>query len=206
MTKGFWIIIGVIVAIFAGILLFKGDSTAPGGSQPTNHVTGNMESSVTLVEYADYECPFCGQFYPIVKEVIAQYQDRIKFQYRNLPLTSIHNNALAAARAAEAADNQGKFWEMNDLLFQNQSAWSNVSDAVPVFEQYALQLGLNIEQYRSDFASSAVNDRINADIAEFKKTGQQMSTPTFFLNGQKIEPKSLDDFSRLLDEALAQQN
>lgn len=208
MSKNFWIIIAAIVVIFGGVLLFKedGKDTATNSANASNHVIGANTKGVVLLEYGDYECAFCGQYYPIVKQVIEKYKDDIAFQYRNLPLQQNHKNAFVAARAAEAADKQGRFWEMYDLLFQNQSAWASASNAQPIFEQYATQLGLDINRFKTDFASTAVNDTINADIAEFKKTGESMKTPTFFLNGQVIEPKSVEEFSKLIDEAIAAQN
>jgi len=92
---------------------------------------------------------------------------------------------------------------MHDLIFQNQSVWSERDDAIKIFEQYATQLGLNLSQFKQDAASSAINDVINADINEFKKTKERMSTPTFFLDGKKIDPRSLEDFSKLIDAAIA---
>ena len=164
---------------------------------------GSDKSGVTLMEYADFQCPFCGQYYPLVTQVVEKYKDQIHYQYRHLPLIQVHQHALAAARAAEAADKQGKFWEMYNLIFQNQKTWSESQDATVNFEQYATQLGLNLQQYKKDVASPQTNDIINADIAEFKKTKQPMSTPTFFLDGKKIQPTSLDEFSKLIDAAIA---
>lgn len=204
MSKTFWAVIAVIIVTFGGIVVFnkKNNSATNVNAQPTNHViTGT--SGVTLVEYGDFECQFCGQYYPIVEQVKEKYKDKITFQFRNLPLTQVHKNALAAAKAAEAASNQGKFWEMYNMLFQNQSAWSQQSDASSSFVEYAVQLNLNIAQFKADAADPKTNATINADIAEFKKTKETMSTPTFFLDGKKIQPKSLDDFSKLIDEALA---
>lgn len=207
MSKGFWIIIGAIVVIFGGILLLKGDEAdAPtNGAATSNHVVGNNTKGVTLLEYGDYQCPFCGQYYPLVKQVAEKYKNDIAFQFRNLPLTQNHKNAFAAARAAEAASLQNKFWEMYDLLFQNQDAWSESSTARSIFEQYAAQLGLDVEKFKTDFASEQVNDTINADVAAYKKTGEPMSTPTFFLNGKKIKAASLEEFSTLIDEEIAKQ-
>lgn len=207
MSKGFWLIIAAIIVIFGGILLFKGDKAeAPTDtSAVSQHVVGQNAKGVTLMEYGDFQCVFCAGFHPLVKEVVAKYEKDIAFQFRNLPLSQNHKNAFASARAAEAASLQGKFWEMHDLLFQNQAAWGESDTALSIFEQYALQLGLNAEQFKIDFASSKVNDTINADLAEFKKTGEKMSTPTFFLNGRRIEAKSLDDFSKLIDEEIAKQ-
>lgn len=205
MSKTFWAIIAIIVIIFGGIVVLnkKDDTTSTANVQPTNHVTGENTTGVTLVEYGDFECPACGRYYPLVEQVKEKYKDKIAFQFRHLPLVQIHKNALAAARAAEAAANQGKFWDMYNLLFQNQSAWAQSSDAKPVFEQYATQLGLNMQKFREDMASSETNARINADINEFKKTKESMSTPTFFLDGKKITAGTLEDFSKLIDDAIA---
>lgn len=205
MTKTFWAIIAIIIVIFGGILLFRNhDANAPSASgKPTQHISGTSPTGVALVEYGDFQCPFCGQYYPIVKQVTEQYKDKITFQFRNLPLLQIHQNAFAAARAAEAAGLQGKFWEMYDQLYQNQDAWSSNGNARTVFEGYAARLGLNVDQFKKDFTSTQVNDSINADIAEFDKTKQEKSTPTFFLDGKKITPKSVEEFSKLIDAALA---
>jgi protein-disulfide isomerase len=206
MNKAFWAVIAVVIVIFGGILLFKSsNANTPSSSsaKPTHHVEGKGTTGVVLVEYGDYQCPFCGQYYPLVKEVEQKYNDQITFQFRNLPLIQLHQNAFAAARAAEAADMQGKFWEMHDMLYENQNAWSANPKSLTVFEGYAQRLGLNVTQFRKDFGSSAVNDRINADIIEFDKTKQEKGTPTFFLDGKKIKPTSLDEFSKLIDQAIA---
>ncbi|HEY5805967.1 MAG TPA: thioredoxin domain-containing protein [Candidatus Saccharimonadales bacterium] len=205
MNKTFWAIIAVIVVIFGGIIVFnKNDANAPSGNaKPTNHIIGEGKSGVTLVEYGDFECSACGQYYPIVEQVKEKYRDQIFFQFRNLPLLQVHPNAFAASRAAEAADKQGKFWDMYNLLYQNQVSWAGSDAASKTFEQYATQLGLNLEKFKSDAASSEVNAVINADIAEFKKTKEIMSTPTFFLDGKRIKAASLEEFSKLIDEAIA---
>lgn len=208
MDKRFWAIVGIIIAIFAGLLWVNGNKKDDKGSQSntkvtaTNHVEGKVDSKVKLVEYGDFQCPYCGQYYPIVKQVVAKYQDKIAFQFRNLPLSQIHQNAIAAARAAEAASEQGKFWEMHDLLYEKQSEWSDSNTVSSIFNSYAQQLGLNVDKFKKDFASSEVNARINADKDEFNKTGEPLSTPTYFLNGKKIQATSVDEFSKLIDEAL----
>lgn len=215
MNRGFWAIIAVIVVIFGGIILFGNNNNGTNGSgssnsnvQPTEHKTGEGKADVTLLEYADYQCPFCGEMYPIVKQAVEKYKDQITYQFRNLPLTSIHQNAFAAARAAEAADMQGKFWEMHDLIYQNQSEWSYENNSLTVFTKYAQSLGLNTDQFKKDFASSKVNDLINADINEFKKTGADMATPTFFIDGKQVvnTPTSLDDLSKIIDAAISAKN
>lgn len=208
MSKTFWAAIAIIVVIFGGIVVFNknGDNASSGSVQPTNHVVGEGKSGVKLVEYGDFQCVFCGQYYPLVEQVKEKYKDQIFFQFRNLPLLQAHRHAFAAARAAEAAGKQGKFWEMYNLLFQNQSSWSDRDDASEVFEGYATQLGLDLTKFKTDVASAQTNDTINADIREFKKTKEPMSTPTFFLEGKKITPKSVDEFSKLIDAAIAAKN
>lgn len=217
MEKRFWIIIGVIAIAFIGFLWFsnqKDKDTGGGGTiQASNHVKGNENAKVTLVEYGDFQCPVCGSYYPVVAQVVEKYKDDVKFQFRNLPLSQIHNNAFAAARAAEAASEQGKFWEMYDLLFTNQQAWSQSSNAGNLFKQYAGQLGLDINKYNTDASGSKVNKIVNADIEAFKKTGADMATPAFFLNGKELDLKqlateqgpSLEKFSGFIDAELKKQ-
>ncbi len=197
------IVVGIII-IFGGIFVFSQHSSKPGsGANPTNHITGQGAKNVTLVEYGDYQCPVCESYETVVEQVRAQYSKDIYFQFRNLPLAAVHKNAFAAARAAEAAALQNKFWEMHDSLygFSNWQTWTNSNSSIDLFNDYAQKLGLNIEQFKSDYASNKVNDAINADLAEFKKTGQTMATPTFFLDGSYIEnPKLTDQNNRPLFE------
>lgn len=218
MDKRFWAIIGVLVVVFGGILTFHRsgadkDNTS-GNTPPTNHVTGKLDSKVTLVEYGDYQCPVCENYNPVVQQVQQKYKDTVKFQFRHLPLNQVHPNAFAAARAAEAASAQGKFWEMHDALYNlsNWQDWTGASNPNKLFETYAKQLGLDVAKFQKDSASSAVNRQINADVAEFKKTKQTPATPAFFINDKFIDnPKlvdsttrqpSVDAFSQQIDEAL----
>ncbi len=207
MTKSFWVIIAAIVLIFGGIVVAHNHNSDKKGSSgtPTNHVEGTSSADVTLVEYGDYECPYCGQYYQTVKQVVAQNDGKIVFQFRNLPLSSVHRNAFAGARAAEAAALQNKFWEMHDLLYENQNSWAESSGNVePTFETYAQQLGLNVTQFKSDYASIKVDNLINADLAAFNKTGEVVQTPTFFLDGKKVSPdNTVASFQSLIDAEIA---
>ncbi len=192
MSKGFLAVIAVVVLLFIGIFAFSGhksNSTSKSSSSrgtPTNHVEGQGKSGVTLVEYGDFQCPACEQYYPVVNQVVAEFKDQIYFQFRNWPITSRHPNAFAASRAAEAAAAQGKFWQMYDLLYGNQRQWAGTSDAAPLFKQYAKLTGLNVAQFEKDYASSKANDAINADMAAGNKLNVQ-GTPTFFLDGKEIK-------------------
>ncbi len=198
MSKQFWGVIVIVVLVFAGIFLLTGNkkanapSSSGGGSKLTQHVEGKGKSGVKLVEYGDYECPYCGAAYPVIKQVAADLNDQIYFQFRNFPLTQIHQNAFAGARAAEAAAIQGKFWQMHDALYDNQdpsgkSGWVASSDPLnKYFVNFAKQVGLSADKFKSDYQSSKVNDLINADMAEGDKLKIQ-GTPTFFLDGKKID-------------------
>ena len=207
MSKRFIVILLVCVLALVGIYITtskKEDTNTSGGdSSLSEHIYGENKKGVTLVEYGDFQCPACAQYFPIVKQIKEKYGDDIQFQFRNYPLSQIHPNARAASRAAEAASKQGKFWEMHDMLYEQQSSWSSLPDAVPVFGSYAQQLSLNMEQYNADFSDVNTNNIINADYAEGNKLGVS-STPTFFLQGKKIEknPQTLDEFSKLIDEAI----
>ncbi|HEY5152994.1 MAG TPA: thioredoxin domain-containing protein [Candidatus Saccharimonadales bacterium] len=205
MSKQFLGVIVAVILIFVGIFIFsngKNPQTSSGKSNTgtlTQHIEGKGSTGVTLVEYGDYECPFCGQYFPTVKQVQADFNDQIKFQFRNFPLVSIHQNAFAAARAAEAAALQNKFWEMHDLLYEAQSQWAGAGDPTPFFNQYAQQLGLNLAQFKTDYASSKVNDLINADTAEGTKLNVQ-GTPSFFLDGKQINVgNNVSAFEKLIN-------
>ncbi len=180
----------------------KADSGSSNTSSLSNNVTGDNSKKVSLVEYGDFQCPACGKYHPLVKQVVEKYSKDIQFQFRNYPLQQIHPNARAGSRAAEAAAKQGKYWEMHDKLYESQASWSSSSTATTIFEGYAQEIGLDLAKYKTDFASDAVNSTINADFAEGTKLGVN-STPTFFLQGKKIvNPQDLDGFSKLIDEAI----
>lgn len=188
MSRGFLGVIVLVVLVFAGIFAFSGNKSDSSGSsksggQPSQHIEGQGKSGVTLVEYGDYQCPFCGQAYQPVKEAVANLNEQIRFQFRNYPLPNLHQNAFAAARAAEAAGLQNKFWEMHDALYESQDQWSNLGDPSNYFVQLAQKLGLNQTTFKADYGSGKVNNLINADQAEGNKLKVQ-GTPAFFLDGK----------------------
>lgn len=206
MSKQFWAIIVIIVLVLIGVFAFTGNkSDTNTNAQPTNHVEGGGSSGVTLLEYGDYECPFCGQYYPTVKQIEQQYDSLIHFQFRNFPLTSLHPNAFAGARAAEAAALQNKFWQMHDTLYDNQdpngkSGWVASSDPLNnYFVNFAKQIGLNVDQFKTDFASDKVNAIVNADLGAANKLGLT-GTPTFFLDGKQVQiNNTVADFQKVLN-------
>ncbi len=212
MSKRFLIILAALVVIFFGFIAFTRNKKSDSGSgntaaQPTNHVLGAGHKSVTLVEYGDYQCPSCGAYHEPLKQVVAKYGDDITFQFRNFPLTQIHQNAMAGHRAAEAAGKQNKYWEMHDILYERQRTWTTSSNPTQVMEDYAAELALNVDQFKKDYGSSEVNSAINADI----KAGDALkvsATPTFFLNGQKLTDTTpnLESFVKLIDAEIAKQS
>lgn len=170
----------------------------------SDHNMGPANAPATLVEYSDYQCPACGLFYPLIKQVLAdpQLQNKVKFVYRNFPLPQ-HSNARLAAQAAEAAALQGKFWQMHDMLFENQIKWSDMSSAGArgVFVGYAQSLGLNMNKFNSDIDSSAVKDKIQADVDGGNQAGIN-ATPTFFINGKLMpQPNSYEQFRQFIVDA-----
>ena len=212
MNKNFIITLVVVVLGLFGIFAItskkdeKKNTTAGNSASLSNHVIGENKKNVTLVEYGDYQCPACAGYHPLIKQLVETYKSDIQFQFRNFPLQQIHQNARAAARAAEAAGKQDKFWEMHDLLYEQQSTWQDSTAANTIFEQYAKQLGLNVDQYNKDFASSEVNAIITADFNEGTRLGVE-STPTFFLQGKNLDnpPRDLDGWKKLIDEQIAAQ-
>jgi protein-disulfide isomerase len=203
-----------VVAIIGGAVVLGKDEQATG--QTSNHIYGKADSTVTLVEYGDFECPACKFFYPIVGQVKEKYKDKISFQYKNFPLVQVHRNALAAHRAAEAAGKQNKFFEMYDLLYSNQEDWNGPSQTDPVglqtdaairiFESFAEKLNLDMAKYREDVKDASTSGTINADTAEGKDKYAITGTPTFVINGKKIEDTStmdtVEELSALIDKEL----
>lgn len=152
----------------------------------TDHAEGNRMARVTVVEYSDFQCPACYNFHPVVKDVLTKYSKDILLVYRHFPLPQ-HDKSKLAAAAAEAAGNQGKFWEMHDLLFQNQPNWTDLSsaDAEKQFTDFANQLGLNKVKFTSDLHSSSTAAIIDHSIDSGTKSNVD-STPSFFINGKKV--------------------
>ena len=144
-----------------------------------DHIQGTADAAVTLVEYGDYECPYCGAAYPIIKEVQSRMGARLRFVFRNFPITTSHPHAEQAAEAAEAAASQGRFWEMHDLLYENQRhlGEQDLSD-------YAEQLGLDVERFTNELQDRAGATRVAEDVDSADLSGVS-GTPTFFINGRR---------------------
>lgn len=205
MNKVGWIIFSVVVVGLLGGLVIWTRTTnpsvdvskvnnnsilaaTPDSGNIADHVTGKTDSKVLLIEYGDYQCPSCGGAYPNVKTLLDEYGDRIAFVFRNFPLTTLHPNARAGAAAAESAGLQGKYWEMHDQLYSDRDNWINLdaSTRTDQFVSYATQLGLDTTKFKTDLSDPNVNKKISFDIALGKQNSVD-ATPTFFLNGTKVD-------------------
>jgi len=156
-----------------------------------DHIQGPIEASIALVEYGDYECPFCGEVYPVVKAIQQRLGDNLCFAFRNFPLVNMHPHAEDAAQAAEAAGAQGSFWEMHDVLFENQDAL-DIEDLA----RYAAALSLDARRLVSEVRAGAHVARIREDFKSGVRGGVN-GTPSFFINGERY------DGARGLDPLLA---
>jgi len=159
--------------------------------------TGDENAKATLVEFADYQCPYCSRAQAVVKELKQKYGDDLKFVFKQLPLRSIHRFAEPAARASVAAARQGKFWEMHDVLFQNSRALDDAS-----LKKYASDLGLDMEQFARDLADPAVAQAVQNDVTEAMGLGVN-GTPTFFINNVRVPMWDAGTMGRMIDEAMA---
>jgi protein-disulfide isomerase len=154
--------------------------------RPNSHMTGKQGAKVTVVEFGDFQCPFCAEASPTVTQVINKYKNNpdFNFVFRNFPLPQ-HSNAQISAEAAEAAGAQAKYWEMEGLLYQHQNDWAGSVNPTGIFAGYAQQLGLDVNKFSSDLKNSKYIDNITQDQKDGEALGVN-STPTFFLNGQKL--------------------
>lgn len=166
---------------------------------------GNKESKVILIEYSDFQCPACKAYFPLVKQITDTFKDKIVIVYRHFPLPQ-HQNSQKAAYAAEAAGAQGKFWDMHDLLFKNQENWADKSNADEILLSYAKELKLDEEQFKKDRESKTIKEKVDADLSSGQEA-QVNSTPSFFLNGEKLDnPQNFEAFKKIIEETIANQN
>ena len=204
--------IGIITVLIIGVgAFFLGGSSSPDKPRPPadantlvrpdSHKIGSESAKVTLVEFGDFQCPACGASHPIVKQLTEEYRGDVNFVFRNYPLP-MHKNAQKAANAAESAGAQKKFFEMHDLLFENQAEWGESNKPEEFFEKYAKELDLDIEKFNYDIKDKKYESKIKADQTDGNALGVN-STPTFFINGV-MQPGGLpyDQFKTKIDEAL----
>ncbi len=177
-------------------------NNAPSGAQPAN-MLGSPTATVTVEEFADYQCPTCATVHPMTQEITKIYGNRIKFVYRNFPLQQIHAHAYEASVAAEAASLQGKFWEMQNQLFQNQREWSNAAEAPKLFEGYAQKIGLDLPKYQNDVLGLGAKSRVDADMMRGRRVGVS-GTPAIYINGTPLafEKLNVESMRQVIDSEL----
>ena len=201
-----WIFIGIgaVSLIIVGLAVFSISGNQPPKEvsnsdlvKNNSQVLGSEDAKVTVVEFSDFQCPACGAAHSVVKQVIKEYGDKILFVYRHFPLLATHQYALKAAEAAEAAGEQGKFWEYHDILFANQDNLKTED-----LKNYAKQIGLDVKKFNEALDSGKNKDKVLSDLDDGEKFGVA-STPTFFINGQMHRGVlNLDQFKSEIDKAL----
>jgi protein-disulfide isomerase len=195
----FVIVVGVALATFgSGAMLYRAKHpqlqaipedkalSANSGSE-SMHIRGNPDAPVTLEEFGDFQCPPCGSFAGFGEELLKEYDSRLRILFRHFPLT-VHEHAREASLAAEAAGLQGRFWEMHDVLYGEQAAWSKAPNARELFESYAGTIGLNVDQFKKDMDGEQAKARVDSDYARGESLGIKV-TPTLYINGQPMDPK-----------------
>lgn len=207
MTRTRWILFALACVIMLGglVLLTKKDAVNVENQDASkavsetatsigDHIYGDTSSSVVLIEYGDFQCPGCAGAYPQLKTIKETYKDKIAFIFRNFPLTTVHPNALAASTAAEAAGLQGKFWEMHDALYENQGAWSDIdaTKRTDSFAGFAQDIGLDIEQFKSDLSDSKIAAKISRDRA-FANKLKVSGTPSLYIGNEKMTDAETTD-------------
>lgn len=175
---------------------------------------GDPNAPITIIEFSDYECPFCQRFYvntlPLIEENYIN-TGKVNFVYRDFPIQSIHDNALPSALATECADDQGKFWEYHNMIFDKKSTWEKIDGAnlLQEFEQYAVVLGLNIEEFNACLESGKYLDEIKKDLQDGRDYGVS-GTPAFFIGNDKLGYVELkgaqpfESFQKVIDGMLIQ--
>lgn len=213
-SKNKLLTVGAIIALATAFFLFinrsgSNSNSSTGASDVISteisaeeNSKGPEDAAVTLVEYADFQCPACASYFPLVEQLSKEYSDKMRIVSRHFPLRSIHKHAQISAQAAEAAAKQEKYWEMASLLYKKQDEWSNTRDPRGLFKQYAEELSLNLNQFEKDMNSSEAKAKVDADYESALSLGIN-STPTFYLNGNKIDsPKNYEDFKQKIEEII----
>ncbi len=161
---------------------------APGADPP--RVRGLTSAPVVIEEFGDFECPPCGLLHPLIKEIEQEYGNKLSVVFRHNPLTQMHKHAYDAARAAEAAGLQGKFWEMHDMIYEKQAEWDVAPDSRAVFTGYARTLSLDVDRFTRDMVGDIASSRVMLDMRRAKSMGVT-GTPTLFLNGKMLPAEQM---------------
>jgi protein-disulfide isomerase len=194
----------LLLLAVAGLYLFTGAAASETARTPPPTADdisfGPAEAPLTVIEYSDFQCPFCAEYATILATLREKYGDRVRFVFRNYPLAN-HQYATIAAKAAYAASLQGKFWEMHDLLFENQAEWAESDDPRPYLNAYAESLGLDLDRFHADADAQSTTDFIERQATAGKRGGVS-HTPWLVIGDTVVLPRSLEEFEKLIQEAL----
>jgi protein-disulfide isomerase len=207
-----FVIIAVVLAaaIGAGAFMFRSaqPQTSTPAASPTStpanpQIAAAPKGVVTIEEFGDYQCPPCGTIHPDIKKLKSEFGDRVRLIFYQFPLTQIHKNALTAAHAAMAARLQGKFWEMHNMLYENQKLWEDLPDLHPMATGFAQQLGMDVERFKRDIDSAQVDAAVSADMRRGQSLGVT-GTPTLFIDGLLIdnEKTTLNNLRQIINQRL----
>lgn len=178
------------------------NSAAPLKNSGGGHFRGPENAKITLVEFGDYQCPSCKAYHPVVLEILSRYPQQVRLEFHHYPLVSIHGNSMAASLAVEAAGEQGRYWEMNDLVFEHQDEWSKSPNPEPDFLALAGMTGLNQNAFMQAMRSPQLQDRVLQDVVRAREANVE-AVPTFFIDGQKINvPLSISAFVDVIEQHL----
>ena len=208
---GIWLV--VIAILIGGLWLLIGlvnnspsplapvEVKSPPSISKDDFIRGNPNAKVTLLEYADFQCPACATLYFVVKKLEGDFKTDLRVVFRFFPLVNTHQNSMISAQVVYAAGLQGKFWEMHDLIFENQNSWANISPR-DTFIGYAKTLGLNLDKFKADLDANSTKQFITNNENKGIEIGIN-STPSFFINGTYIQtPGTYDDFKKLIQDEI----
>jgi protein-disulfide isomerase len=206
------IIVGVVLVVglsVFGLIKLAGSSGSSSSSAinvppiSKNDISeGNPKAKVTLIEYADFQCPACAAYHPLVNQLLTDFNGRIFYAYRMFPIPNLHQNAIISAQAAYAAWKQNKFFQMDDYLFSSQAEWENLPDPKATFISYAAKLKLDTVKFAADMNSGQAQNYVADSENQATSIGVNQ-TPTFFVNGQQIDnPANYDGFKKIIQDEL----
>jgi len=193
----FWNYIPIVVILLVVAVLFWRFTTSERVDLSTfiegEPFLGDEDAKVTVVEFSDFECSFCKEVQPILKQIVSEYNGDVKLVFKNYPIVNIHPQAMSAAEASECAHDQGKFWEYHDKLYENQGRME-IAD----LKKYADEVGLTDWEFVDCLVSGKKTAEVSNDFAQGVSVGVE-GTPTFFINGIKLEDRSLEGFKALIN-------
>jgi len=204
------IILAVAIAASAAVYLSRQpDQPAETPGTPAHadikgggHIRGPENAPLTLVEFGDYQCPSCGAYHPLVKEILNRYPTQLRLEFHHFPLVTVHPNSMLASQAVEAAGEQGRYWEMHDAIFDHQREWADNPNAEPVFIALASGFGLDINKFMQSLRSPEIQERILKDV-ERGQNAKVEAVPTFFINGEQIHVRlTMEDFVQVIESHL----